>query len=88
MAEREIWCRVRLVNQGGTELGRYSFEGYGEPDLTAVDIIARLSLVAGRQEAALVLEEVSDAMSLLLHLAGLSVQVEGQAEGREEPDRI
>lgn len=88
MAERQVWCRVRLVAQDGTEAGRYSLEGHGAPDLTAVDVVARLGLLAGRQNQTLLLEEVSGDMVRLLELAGLGVEVDRQAEGREEPDRV
>jgi len=88
MAERQVWCRVRLMAPGGDEAGRYSLEGFGDPDLTAIDVVARLGLLAGRQDQRLVLEEVSEAMARLLDLAGLSVEVEGQPEGREQPRRV
>jgi hypothetical protein len=88
MAERQVWCRVRLVAPGGDEAGRYSLEGYGDPDLTAVDVVARLGLLAGRQDQSLVLEQVSPGMARLLELAGLGVYVQGQPEGREQPRRV
>jgi hypothetical protein len=88
MAERQVWCRVRLMASGGDEAGCYSLEGYGDPDLTAVDVVARLDLLAGRQDQSLVLEQVSPSMARLLELAGLGVDVQGQTEGREQPRRV
>ena len=77
MAERRVWCRVRLVDSAGGETGRYSLEGFGEPDLTAVEVVARLGLLAGRQELSLVLEEVSEVMAGLLDLTGLDPDLLG-----------
>ena len=88
MADRQLWCRVRLVEPDGTEVARYSLEGYGDPDVTAVDVVARLGLLAGRQGQTPVLEDLSEAMAQLLDLAGLGVDVEGQTEGRKEPGRV
>ena len=88
MADRQLWCRVRVVERGGTEAARYSLEGYGDPDITAVDVVARLGLLAGRLDQTLVLEDLSEAMAQLLDLAGLDVDVEGQTEGRKEPGRV
>ena len=88
MAERQLWCRVRLVAPGGGEAGRYSLEGYGDPDLTAVDVVARLGLLAARQGQHLVLEEISEAMARLLDLSGLGVDVEREPEGREQARRV
>ena len=61
------------------------FEGSGPPDFGAVDAVARLALLAGRLDARLEVTEVSPAMQELLELAGLPVEVERQAERREEP---
>ena len=59
--------------------------GPGLPDLGAVDDVARLALLAGRLGGRIVLSDVSPAMRSLLELAGLGVEVEGEAEGGEEP---
>ena len=77
MAERQLWCRVRLVDRQGGESGRYSLEGYGDPDLTAVDVVARLGLLAARLEHHLVLEDVCEALAGLLDLAGLHLDEPG-----------
>ncbi len=50
-----------------------------------MDDVARLALLAGRLGGGIVLTEVSPALRTLLELAGLRVEVEGQAELGEEP---
>jgi hypothetical protein len=85
MAALERWCRVTVVGGGGAVLAAGVIEGTGAPDLGAVDEVARLALLAARSGATMTIADVSPAMAELLELAGLRVQVEGQAEGREEP---
>lgn len=60
-------------------------EGLGLPDLRAVDAVARQALLAARLGGVIALAEVAPAMSELLELAGLRVEVEGQGKIREEP---
>ena len=81
----QLWCRVRVLSSDGAELADILLEGQGAPDLGAVDEVARLALLAGRLGGGVVLAEVSAALDALLHLAGLAVEVEGQAELAEEP---
>ena len=50
-----------------------------------MDGIARLALAAGRLGGAMSLAQVSPALRSLLDLAGLTVEVEGEAESGEEP---
>ena len=78
------WCRVTLVGPGRTEIGRLVLEGPGLPDLGAVETVARLSLMAGRRGGAIVLADVSPHLRQLLEVAGLEVEVEGEAEGGKE----
>jgi hypothetical protein len=85
MAVTETWCRVTIVGPDGSELARRVLSGPGAPDLGAVDDVARLALAAGRHGCAIVLAEVCPALRELLELAGLGVEVEGQAELGEEP---
>lgn len=59
-------------------------EGLGLPDLR-VDEVARQALLAARLGGVITLAEVSPAMSELLELAGLRVEVERQVKIREEP---
>jgi hypothetical protein len=84
MAAVQLWCRVMVVGHDGTKLACYALEGPGPPDLGAVDDVARLALQAGRLGGGIVLAEVSAALRALLELTGLTVEVEGQAELREE----
>lgn len=67
------WCRVSVV-----------LRGPDQPDMDAVDVVARLALVARRAGAEFRLEAVAPELADLLALAGLGVDVGGQAEGGEE----
>ena len=62
--------------------------GDTDPDLGAVDLIARLSLIARRTGSTVRLYDACPELVELLDLAGLPVQVERQAERRKEPLRI
>jgi hypothetical protein len=78
------WCRVTVLAPDGGELATCLLEGPGDPDLRAVDDVARLALWAGRLGGGIVLADLSPATRELLELAGLSVEVEGQAKFGEE----
>jgi hypothetical protein len=82
------WCRVTVVGPDGTELAHVVLEGPGAPDLAAVDDVARLALAAGRLGGEITLLDLSPALGALLELAGLRVEMEGQAELEEEPVRV
>jgi hypothetical protein len=73
------------VRPDGTVLADWVFAGAGAPTLGAVDDVARLALLATRLGCRIALAEVSPAMRELLDLAGLRVEVQGQAELGEEP---
>ena len=83
--EVALWCRVLVVGPDRTALASHRLEGPGPPDLGAVDDVARLALRARRLGGRIILSDVSPALRSLLDLAGLTVEVEGEAEGREEP---
>lgn len=70
------WCRMRILDPDGLEIGVRVLEGRGDPDLAAVDRIARLALLARRDGGTLVLAEVCPELAELLELAGLGVEVE------------
>ena len=80
-----LWCRVQIVGADHTTLARHQLGGPGLPDLGAVDDVARLALRARRLGGRIILSDVSPALRSLLDLAGLTVEVVGEAEGREEP---
>lgn len=67
------WCCLRIVDESG-----------GPPDMSIVDQIARLALVAQRAGARLVLDQVSADLAGLLELSGLGVEMGRQAERREQ----
>jgi hypothetical protein len=85
VAAVQLWCEVTVVGPDGADLVRRFLEGPGDPDLEAVDEVARLALLAGRLGSHLVLAEVSPALRALLHLTGLCVEVEGQSKLGEQP---
>jgi hypothetical protein len=84
MATVEQWCRVTVVGRDGAVLARGVLGGPGAPDLSGVDRVARLSLLAGRLGGGIVLAEVAPELRALLELCGLRVEVEGQAERGEQ----
>jgi|SRR5271154_7074360 len=84
MADIQRWARVRVVGPDRSELALVVLEGKGGPDLLAVDRVARLVLLARRLGGRTVVLEASPALRSLLELAGLRVEVEGQAELGEE----
>ena len=95
------WCRVTLLGPDGDRLASWDMGGARPADLSTVDEVARIALLAGRLGGRVVLTEVSDRMRELLGLAGLpievgdapagdrvegsAVEVEGQPELGEEP---
>ena len=85
MVAIERWCRVTLLDSAGDPLASWEMAGPRPPDMAAVDEVARLALVACRLRGRLALSDVSDGMRELLVLAGLSVEMDGQAELREKP---
>lgn len=64
--------------------GRSPWKG-GAAGLGTVDAVARVSLMARRQGWRMVLHPGSGELRALLELAGLGVEVQGQAEHGEEP---
>jgi len=68
----------------GAVLGGFTLEGPGDPDLAAVDDLARVALQAARLGGRITLREVSPAMRAMLDLAGFGVEMERQAEPAEE----
>ena len=84
-----LWCRASAVDREGTPTGdSVVIEGSGAPDLAVVDELARWMLGVTRAGRSIVVEFVAPRMAELLELSGLSVKVQGQAEGREQPPRV
>jgi hypothetical protein len=65
-------------------VGGFVLEGPGDPDLAAVDDVARVALQAARLGGGITVRDVCPAMRALLELAALGVEVEGQAEVAEK----
>jgi hypothetical protein len=93
------WCRVTVTRDGAAVVDTV-LAGRGNPDLAAVERLARLALLAGRVGGVLDLAEVAPAFRELLELTGLgflagrlgsggdAVEVEREAEGGEDPLEI
>jgi hypothetical protein len=79
------WCRAAVVEADGGVLVRFAVTGTGRPDLSVVDDVARLALASTRLGCRLLLSDVAPGLRELLELAGLWVQVQGEAEGGEQP---
>jgi hypothetical protein len=75
MTSPQLWCRVTALRPDGSRSASFALEGSGQPDLTAVDEVARLLLHARRLGGTVVLEDVSPRISELLELAGLVVEI-------------
>ena len=85
MTAVERWCRVTVAARDGSIVACRALEGPGAPDLAAIDDLARLLLFGKRWGGRVTVTEISPAMSELIALAGLPVEVQGQAEGGEQP---
>jgi hypothetical protein len=85
MSAVHAWGRVTVTGPDGAELVSCVLAGPGDPGLAAVDIVAGLALLARRHRGRMILTDASSALRELLELAGLPVEVQRQAERREEP---
>jgi hypothetical protein len=88
MGSSRRWCRLTLLDDQGAVVAAGELTGETKPDLGAVDLIARLSLMARRAGATVRLCDACPELVELLELAGLPVEVERQTEGGKEPVRI
>ncbi len=77
-------CLVEFVAPDGTVWTTRVMTGYGNPDLSDVDELARLQLWATRLGASIVLDSVCPRLLELIELAGLPVQMRGKSEHRED----
>ena len=70
------WCRVKFLDDHGSIVAAGQLSGETKPDLDAVDLIARLSLMALRTGMTVRLTDACPELVELLDLAGLPVEVE------------
>ena len=85
--ERDGTSVVVLVVTGQAEVPVWSGAAPPRADLVVVDSLARLQLAARRRGWSIRLENPGQPLRQLLELAGLRdlfVEVDGEAEGREE----
>ena len=79
-----------LLVRGDAEIASWPLTGCGRPDLSVVDHLVRLQLVARRLGCAIRLRDACRELTELLDLAGLGEvltglrQVGGEAEGGEQ----
>jgi hypothetical protein len=83
MEELRVWCRARVFSSDGSVLVQRVLRGRHAPDLQAVDELAQLALLAHRSRGQLVVDQLASELSELLHLAGLTVEMEREPEARE-----
>ncbi|HEX6391912.1 MAG TPA: hypothetical protein VFZ97_00615 [Acidimicrobiales bacterium] len=76
MADCRQWCRVTLVDNEGEVLAGWALAGESNPNLEAVDLIARWSVIARRAGASLRIGNANPELRELIELAGLPVEVE------------
>ena len=84
MAAARLRCLIDIVGPDGTVWATRVLTGTGEPDLGDVEELALLKLSASRIGARIVLDAVCAHLFELLELAGLSIEVRGKAEHRED----
>ena len=83
MPALHAWCRITVLAPLGAELTSWYLTGPGRPDLSIVDVLARLRLAAAQGGLRVVVSDLSPALAELLDLAGLRDDVVGPAgEGR------
>lgn len=70
-----LWCQVALVDAEGAVLARWAMAGESNPNIEAVDLIARWVVIARRASAEVRIENACPEMEELLELAGLPVEV-------------
>jgi hypothetical protein len=73
-----------VVLDGDVELTSWPLRGSAHPDLATVDELAGLQLALRRAGCVLRLRQAGADLLGLLDLVGLSVEVSGQSEDREE----
>lgn len=80
-----VWCRLTVLAADGSIRRTDIIEGAGRPDLAAVDELARRTLAAIRAGDRVVVGAPTPEMRDLIELVALPVEMEGQAEGGEQP---
>ncbi|SRR5258708_38218439 len=78
------WGLAVFVSADGVEAAAWVVGGQGVPDIETVERLARSQLSARRLGGRIRLVEVGEELLELLDLLGLSRELLGQAEGREE----
>jgi hypothetical protein len=76
------WCQVTVLGRDGSPIAGWTLGGPGPPDLSVVEMLARLALATRRQGHDLILTEICPDLGGLLDLAGLAGELTGR---RREP---
>lgn len=69
--ERRRWCRVLVRTGQDTLIGAVDLLGPVEPDLAAVDVLARLALAAGRARLRIEIVQADARIVELVNLTGI-----------------
>ena len=87
MPDVEEWCRVTLAEPFGAKLASWSLTGPGPPDLSTVDHLARLRLLAARAGLRMVVSDLAPALAELLELAGLGPLSDPPSVGQSQSSK-
>ena len=87
-APNQLWCRVVVRWPGTSARLVAAIGGVGQPDLGAVDRLARWALAARRSGGEVAVPQACEELWELLELAGLRSQVRGEVEDGEDPLRV
>ncbi len=75
---------IVVVGLGGIEVTTWTLPVVAQPDLGVIDELARLQLAARRLGYTIRLRNACAGLSELLDLAGLRLEMQGEAEGGEQ----
>jgi hypothetical protein len=84
VAQDAWWGRITVLNAEGVVQGVYLLQGSGHPDMSTVEVVARLKLFAARTGGEIILDSPTPALRQLLDLVGLTMDTLGPTEHRKE----
>jgi hypothetical protein len=84
VAADQVWATIVVLDPGDTEITTWVFTGDGVPGLAALDALARIALAARREGCAVRVRDACRELTELVDLAGLGVEMFGQAECGKE----
>ena len=75
-SEVELWCRVAIIDDEDAAILVCTLEGPHSPDLTTVDVIAHLGLLAAKLHGHIDITNTTPELRELLKFAGLFIEME------------